>query len=255
VPDLADSSDDDDFPGFHQDVVQEPEYKVELDYTDEPEHKDEPDLSIHEPDYKPVQERSVGHDHKHGDGPPDLPEGVYKHFGVELELLAICRLKVPTKKLPMKMASRFAQVWSSILNDALVGDNSVSAEKEWIKFFQFPIAMLLAPVRGGKKVRSFAAVLQDRLSAWQTDKAWPRLWQEVVKRHSDLKIRSDGSMEKAAISALREGDVCKALRSLISAPIAADTPATFAALADLHPVGPDVVRPEGSYPWIFRLVS
>ena len=80
------------------------------------------------------------------------------------------------------------------------------------------------------------------------------LWSDVVKRSTyreekEVKKKRPGQdwktdkknseerkkLEKAAISALRLGDVKKALRTLHSAPIAPKGEATFKALEALHP--------------------
>jgi len=174
-----------------------------------------------------------------------VPKPEYVHDRVELELLNICSVKVPTKKLPLKIANRFAQTWSAILSDAM---GPKGTPQHWISFFRFPTIMLLAPTRGGKRAKSFPQLIQDRLNRWTDEKERETMWWQVLARHDDSKrptINPDNGYqaEKFAVRALREGDVNKALRSLVSAPIAPDNAETVAKMEALHPSGPNVIPP------------
>ena len=64
------------------------------------------------------------------------------------------------------------------------------------------------------------------------------MWQDVLSRAQKGVARVSSStpdLEKSVVSALRLGDVRKALQLFVSAPIAPKSDATFTALKALHP--------------------
>ena len=161
--------------------------------------------------------------------------------------MEIARLDTPLlKRVPTVAATSFATTWARLL-DAAVESGSVNS---WSEFFMFPKCMLWSPMRGGWRVsskRSQGALVLGRLARWPDDKA--HLWQDAV-------ARSQKRVEKAAVqptekqrsearivSALRMGDVRKALQMLISAPIAPKTDETLERLRKLHPSGPPSEKP------------
>ena len=95
------------------------------------------------------------------------------------------------------------------------------------------------------KKAKFNDVVKSRLVKWPKD-CKHELWADVVQRSrkqfeevpTDHKQRDNKHLEAAVISALRMGDVRKALQLLNSAPIAPKTEATLQRLRDLHPTGP-----------------
>jgi hypothetical protein len=170
-------------------------------------------------------------------------------------LLETCKVDTPiVRKVPKLVLSQFAKTWGGLLEVALK-ERSVKA---WRQFLVFPKVILLAPLRGGKKLtknQSLTNLFKARLDSWFT--RTDELWEEVVKRFAyrdcqeakkktpgelawktDKKVAEDRKkVEKAAVGALRLGDVKKALRTLCSAPIAPKCDATFKALEALHPKG------------------
>ena len=132
-----------------------------------------------------------------------------------------------------------------------VRDASGSVEK-WCSFFKFPKAVLLAPPRGGQaisKKRSQADLLLDRIRRWPTEK--DSLWDEVKRRagiaeskcssQSVLPNEKEHSIQAAAVAALRDGDVQKALRIITDAPLAPKNESTLLELRKLHPLGKPLV--------------
>ncbi len=91
----------------------------------------------------------------------------------------------------------------------------------------------------------FNDVVKARLSKWSRD-CKQELWADVVQRSRkqfedapvEHKQRDGKRLETAVISALRMGDVRKALQLLNSAPIAPKTDEILQRLRDLHPKGP-----------------
>jgi hypothetical protein len=115
----------------------------------------------------------------------------------------------------------------------------------------FPKAVLLAPPRSGRKIskkRSIADLVLRRINSWSSDRLL--LWEDVKScagvragKESEVSVKLDGaelhkrSIEKAAVAALRFGDVRKSLRILIAAPLAPKSEGTFTELKKLHPFG------------------
>ena len=122
----------------------------------------------------------------------------------------------------------------------------------WVDFFRFPKCILLAPVRGGRRVsrsQSLADLVHARLDSWPMEKEI--LWESVLVRcQRSPRVSSPvPNLEKSVITALRAGDVRKALQMFVSAPIAPKGEATFAALKALHPQSSSkVCVPSGPVP-------
>jgi hypothetical protein len=163
----------------------------------------------------------------------------------ELDFMDICRLDTPlVKRIPNSQRSVFSTVWGQLLKQAL-DDKKYSS---WAEFNAFPKLILSTLERGGSRLSKkakFADVVQKRLAQWKRGEK-SELWKVVVARSKqdplatprkakklDIKV-----LEAAVVSALRMGDVCKALQMLNSAPIAPKTEATLRCLRDLHPKGP-----------------
>ena len=96
-----------------------------------------------------------------------------------------------------------------------------------------------------RKKAKFADVVRNRLSQWKNGEKG-ELWKVAVARSKQNPLAAPRKakktdhklLEAAVISALRMGDVRKALQMLNSAPIAPKTEATLRCLRDLHPKGP-----------------
>jgi len=159
------------------------------------------------------------------------------------QLLAICFTNAPLlKTIPKREAALFAREWSSLLNECLVKKDSTS----WVDFFRFPKCILLAPVRGGRRIsrsKTMADLVNERIKKWAEGRE--ALWQDVISRSQRAaKVSSPTpDLEKSVISALRQGDVRKALQLFVAAPIAPKCDATFAALKALHPAADSAVEP------------
>jgi hypothetical protein len=176
---------------------------------------------------------------------------------LHIPLLDICKLNTPlVKRVPNSQRSSFAVEWGRLLSQALADELEVS----WSEFFTFPRCILWSPPRGGRRVTKkakFNEVVKARLTKWSKG-GQQELWAEVVKRSrkqfeevpAQPRQRDGKRLEAAVISALRMGDVRKALQLLNSSPIAPKTEATLQRLKDLHPKGPlpeplpPVPRPE-----------
>jgi len=168
------------------------------------------------------------------------------------------------KQIPKREASLFSKTWSSLLDEAL----QLSDPASWFNFFSFPKCILLAPIRGGKRIsksRSQADVVHDRLVQWGND-GRNSLWHAVVARgargrrapekpaeekKSAEKSVDDKALEKRVTQLVKNGDTRKALQQFTAAPFAPKTEATFEALKALHPdalrhVPPAVSKPSSS---------
>src|SRR5689334_14881785 len=94
--------------------------------------------------------------------------------------------------------------------------------ESWFDFFAFPKCVLLAPVRGGRrisKLQSHADLVSGRIALWSEQ---TRLWEEVMARAGDKRptLAAAGStpdFEKRVVAALRLGDVRKALQLFVAA--------------------------------------
>ena len=135
------------------------------------------------------------------------------------QLLAICFTNAPLmKSIPKREAPLFARLWGGLLHDALEKKDAGS----WADFFRFPKCVLLAPVRGGRRIshsQSLADLVNSRLTNWSEQKEL--LWEAVLARSQKLAARVSSptpDLEKAVITALRLGDVRKALQLFVSAP-------------------------------------
>ena len=108
----------------------------------------------------------------------------------------------------------------------------------------------MAPPRGGRfvsKKQSQADLFLDRLRRWPTDQG--QLWEDVKFRAAIIESKGERtqpsssqsekehSIQAAAVAALRDGDVHKALRIITDAPLAPKNEATLAELRKLHPAG------------------
>jgi hypothetical protein len=144
------------------------------------------------------------------------------------------------KDIPRRQAALFARTWGSLLKDAL----DRGTPEAWFDYASFPKCILLAPIRGGKRisrVQSRADLVHSRLVTWFDQKSV--LWQGVLARlgKSSKSPSSAGSrhdFEKRVLGALRVSDVRKALQMFVAAPIAPKTEETFKALKSLHPESP-----------------
>jgi hypothetical protein len=132
----------------------------------------------------------------------DVKEAVFKDVvgfsGQSEALLDLCRIDVPLllKYLPGPAASPFARAWASLFLEAY----SKGTVECWRAVFMFPKAVLLAPLRMGKKVSnrqgSLATQVLDRLRRWSSDRA--ELWAEVLARAAHRKngLQASGLSEK-----------------------------------------------------------
>jgi hypothetical protein len=164
---------------------------------------------------------------------------------LNIKLYDICKLSTPmVKRVPNNQRSAFATEWGRLLKQALDEESEVS----WSEFFTFPRCMLWSPKRGGRRLtrrQKFHEVVRARLVKWQKG-GRADLWKSVVERstrqladqQAPQKPRDGKKLEATVISALRMGDVKKALQLLNSAPLAPATEETFQRLKDLHPQGP-----------------
>ena len=110
----------------------------------------------------------------------------------------------------------------------------------------FPKAILMAPPRGGhhiSKKQSQADLCMDRIRRWPSERE--KLWQVVKIRAGNIESKSSArgqlsnekehSIQAAAVAALRDGDVQKALRIITDAPLApksAESTGSFCAAAN-----------------------
>jgi hypothetical protein len=146
------------------------------------------------------------------------------------------------KVVPRREASLFATEWIRLLDNALDRKDVGS----WVEFFRFPKCILLAPIRGGRRVsrsQSMADLVHSRLKKWHAEKE--AQWEAVLARcQRSPRVSSPvPCLEKSVVAALRAGDVRKALQMFVSAPIAPKGEATFAALKALHPQSSSEVSP------------
>ena len=127
-------------------------------------------------------------------------------------------------------------------------------ESDWSDFFILPRCILWSPARAGKRVAQPSEVVKRRLARWPAER--DQLWQAVVERsqHRSLEVKQSPResktkdpkrLERSVVSALRLGDVKKALQTLIAAPIAPSNEKTLECLKKLHPTGslPDRLPP------------
>ena len=166
-------------------------------------------------------------------------------------LMEICRLDTPLmKRLPQSQRTSFACVWARCLEAALRS----GFESDWSDFFILPRCILWSPARAGKRVAQPSEVVKRRLARWPAER--DQLWQAVVERsqHRSLEVKQSPResktkdpkrLERSVVSALRLGDVKKALQTLIAAPIAPSNEKTLECLKKLHPTGslPDRLPP------------
>ena len=162
------------------------------------------------------------------------------------QLMSICFTNVPLlKSIPKREAASFARCWAKLFDAALSKEDA----SLWFDAFRFPKCILLAPVRGGRRLtrtKSVADLVGERLLKWQTTpEARAELWNEVFSRsQSSSRVSSPTpKLEKSVLNALRQGDVRKALQLFVAAPIAPKCDATFSALKALHPIGMNHVTP------------
>ena len=173
----------------------------------------------------------------------DRPLEVKVADAYDKQLISICFANVPLlKTIPKREAASFARNWSILLDGALSKKDSTS----WFDYFRVPKCILLAPVRGGRRIsrsQSMADLVASRITRWATER--DTLWNEVLSRSQKAPRVSSPTpkLEKSVIAALRAGDVRKALQLFVSAPIAPKSDATFAALKALHPQAVSPVSP------------
>lgn len=141
------------------------------------------------------------------------------------------------KQIPKRVAPLFAKTWGGLLHEAL----QLQDPESWFDFFSFPKCTLWAPERGGKRIsksRSKADVVHERLVQWRDSKK--QMWETVMSRDSkgkkrESKDQTTARLEKRVSTAIKMGDVRKALQMFTAAPIAPKTEETFNSLLALHP--------------------
>ena len=78
------------------------------------------------------------------------------------QLLAICFTNAPLMKVvPKREAALFSRLWSGLF-EAMERKDVVS----WADFFRFPKCVLLAPVRGGRRITRSQSLADLVLSSW-----------------------------------------------------------------------------------------
>jgi len=178
-----------------------------------------------------------------------------KFTQLSIDLMDICRLDTPlVKRVPNSQRSAFATAWGQLLQRALDDGEYAS----WVEYSVLPKLILVSPARGGRsmaKKAKFVDVVRKRLAQWK-DGGKEELWKTVVERSKKqasepvVKKPDAKQLEAAVVSALRMGDVRKALQLLNSNPIAPKTAATLQRLRDLHPAGP----PPSAVPFTKHLI-
>jgi len=132
------------------------------------------------------------------------------------------------KQIPKRESPLFAKTWSALLEEAL----QQADPNSWFNFFCLPKCILLAPVRGGKRIsksRSQADVVHDRLLQWGKD-GRTALWQAVLSRGGRThrtpekpadaagKVAADQALEKRVTQLVKNGDTRKALQQFTVLP-------------------------------------
>jgi hypothetical protein len=154
---------------------------------------------------------------------PALPsiEQALPSFFREVDFQALIQMNAPTMRLiPRRALGLFARTWGGLLRKAVV----TAAKEDWFSAFAFPRCVLVSLRRAGKRVsKGQTEVVLERIHRWSVD---------PVSVFSEAQLRSRGPtppvspshqvdrFEKAALSALRLGDVRKSIQVLNSAPFA-----------------------------------
>ena len=159
-------------------------------------------------------------------------------------LLELCKLGTPiVKRVPKQVLPLFAKGWAELLW-AAVTQKTLGA---WWSFLAYPRVVLLARKRGGKKLKekhSLASMIQVRIQSWpyRTRELYNEVRDRDGRKPGDKKdakpvVDKQPGVESRVVSAIRLGDIRKALRLLVAAPLADTGPATGKALEELHPKG------------------
>ena len=93
-------------------------------------------------------------------------------------LLSICFANAPQlKSVPKREASLFAKTWAGLLCESLQRKEC----EPWADFFRFPKCILLAPVRGGRRIsrsQPITDLVTSRIAKWSESKeSRETLWQ------------------------------------------------------------------------------
>jgi len=137
--------------------------------------------------------------------------------------------------IPKGEASLFSKIWGGLLFEAV----QKASPDAWFDFFSFPKCILLAPVRGGRRIskrKKQADLVHERLTMW-TEKR-KELWEAVVARggrRPNVVAHRESPLEKRVMKAIRMGDVRKALQLFTAAPFAPKNAETLEKLKALHP--------------------
>ena len=126
--------------------------------------------------------------------------------------------------------------WAQALTRACAAVADYNDERAWVHLLMLPQAVLCAPPRGGRKhSRAAAAFTLERLQRWH-DGERASLWatRPQPPRQTRPKL-SEEQRQQFAINLAREGFDRKACTALMSQGLCEHSPATVAALQDLHP--------------------
>ena len=109
----------------------------------------------------------------------------------------------------------------------------------WRELLMLPQSVLGTPPRGGRRHRKASAVYtQDRLQRWCQGKR-QTLWDDRhIPRQEPSRKLSAEQRQELAVSLAREGFERKACNALLAEGLCPDSPATAAALRELHPTQP-----------------
>src|SRR6185369_5768199 len=104
--------------------------------------------------------------------------------------------------IPKREASLFSKIWGGLLFESV----QKASPDAWFDFFSFSKCILLAPVRGGRRISKRK-----------------ELWEAVVARggrRPNVVAHRESPLEKRVMKAIRMGDVRKALQLFTAAPFA-----------------------------------
>ena len=135
-------------------------------------------------------------------------------------------------------------LWGKVLTRALAAAAHHNDIRAWQELLMLPQAVLDAPQRGGRKhAKAVAAYTLDRLQRWESGER-AGLWES---RRPPLppsgRERTANQRKELATGLAREGFDSKACAALLADGLCAETPATIAALQQLHPTQPNPAVP------------
>ena len=135
-------------------------------------------------------------------------------------------------------------LWGKVLTRALAAAAHHNDIRAWQELLMLPQAVLAAPQRGGRKhAKAVAAYTLDRLQRWESGER-AGLWES---RRPPLppsgRERTANQRKELATGLAREGFDSKACAALLADGLCAETPATIAALQQLHPTQPNPAVP------------